>query len=56
MTTRSGASYQVNMSEIRETGDHTEATAMDSVQLIKVFIEERQRRDQEVAEERRQQE
>ena len=40
MTTRSGASYQVNMSETRETGDHTEATAMDSVQLMKVLMEE----------------
>ena len=56
MTTRSGASYQVNMSETRETGDHTEATAMDSAQLIKVLMEERQRREQEVAEERRRRE
>ena len=56
MKTRSGASYQVNMSETRETGDHTEATAMDSAQLIKVLMEERQRRDQEVAEERQRRE
>ena len=54
MSTRLGVSYKPSMdTETRGSGKTGGATAMDLAELVKVLMEECQKREQEVAKERK---